>query len=110
MSLVNWINPFNKVTDLISEAVTDKDKKNELNHALEVLKQQVYMQELQTKTVPWVDALHKLGRQIIALATVGGGVALLWFRPDMPIEKIGIVMGLSAAPGGLYTLMKGKGK
>ena len=110
MALVDWINPFNKVADIVSEAVTDKDKKNELNAALKELEQKVYMQELSTKTVPWVDAIHKLGRQIIALTTVCLPALLLYLNPEMDISKIMLVVGGGSVPGALYTAMKGKGK
>jgi hypothetical protein len=110
MALLDWINPFNKVADLISEVVTDKDEKNRLNHALEELKQQVYMQELQTKTVPWVDGLHKMGRQIISMTTVISGALLLHFNPDIELVKMASILGLGASPGAIYTLMKGRGK
>jgi hypothetical protein len=58
---------FKGTTDIIKEAVTDKDKQNEIIGNLEELKRQfeqaLYLKELDTKTVPWVDALHKMGRQ-----------------------------------------------
>ena len=110
MALLDWINPFNKVADIVSEIVTDKDEKNRLNHALEELKQQVYLQELSTKTVPWVDGLHKMGRQIISVVTVIAGAVLFHLHPDIDIEKLMMLMGASSGPGIVYNLIKGRGR
>lgn len=106
MSLADWINPINKVTEVVSEAVEDKDKRNAINAHLEELKQQIYLAELNTKTVPWVDALHKMGRQIMSLATLIAGVYLLKTNPDIdPLTLAAII-----SPAGIYNYIKGKGR
>lgn len=106
MSLTDWINPFNKVTDVVAEVVEDKDKRNELNAAIERLRQEVYMKELDTKTVPWVDAIHKMGRQIMSFATLIAGVYLLKTNPNIdPLTLAAIV-----SPAGIYNYIKGKGR
>ena len=64
MSLIDFINPFSDVIDVVDQYVEDKDKANELKFKLDMGSQKVYLTELMTKTVPWVDALHKMGRQI----------------------------------------------
>jgi len=70
------------------------------------VKQAPYMTELGTKTVPWVDALHKMGRQITNWLLIAVGI-------------IGILAGhefsqydliLLAGGNTLYQLIKGKGK
>lgn len=106
MSLVDWINPFNKVADIVSEYVEDKDAKNRIMGELETLKQQVYMKELGTKTVPWVDALHKMGRQILSIISLVGPGVLLYLQPDIDPLAIAAMV----APGGVYNWAKGKGK
>lgn len=109
MSIIDWINPFNKVADLVSEIVVDKDKKIAIDAELKKLKDKVYMVELQTKTIPWVDAIHKMSRPIIAIAsTIAPGIVLV-LVPDIPIEKLMIVMS-GSVPAAIYTKMKGKGR
>lgn len=97
---------FSQAGNLASEAIEDKDKRNELNAVLEQLKQQVYITELKTQTIPWVDALHKMGRQIISLTTIIMVGIVVSLNPDIEIWKI-----LSGAgPGAVYTLLKGTGQ
>lgn len=57
-----------------------------------------------TKTVPWVDALHKMGRQIISLVSVAAGVTVLYLQPDIDVTSLAAVL----APGGIYNWIKGK--
>lgn len=101
-----WINPFNKVADIVSEVVEDKDARNKINGELETLKQQIYIIELNTKTIPWVDALHKMGRQIISFYSVVAGTVILYFNPDINPLVLAAVLG----PGGIYNAVKGRGK
>ncbi len=109
MSVLDWINPFNKVADLVSEIVVDKDKKIAIDAELKKLKDQVYMMELQTKTIPWVDAIHKMSRPIMALASTVAPVIVLVFVPDIPIESLAVVMS-GSVPAAIYTKLKGKGR
>lgn len=92
--------------NLVREIVPDKDKQDQLIGNIEMLRQQAYMVELQTKTVPWVDAVHKMGRQFLA---VGNIVAVVYLAK----EGVDIDMNLLALLGGpniAYQLIKGKGK
>lgn len=109
MSVLDWLNPFNKVADLISEVVVDRDKKIAIDGELKKLKDQVYMMELQTKTIPWVDALHKMSRPIMAIVSTVAPVIVLVFVPDIPMEKLMLVMG-GSVPAAIYTKLKGKGR
>ena len=106
MSLLDWINPINKAADIVAEVVEDKDKRNELNAQLEQLRQQVYITELNTRTIPWVDALHKMGRQILALLNVAVPAVLLWHNPEIDPAALMFM----AAPSGIYSYVKGKGR
>lgn len=107
MSLNIWASIFggkgvvSKGLDIIDQMVTDKDKAAELKAAF-------YLQELQTPTIPIIDAIHKMGRQTLALAQMGfyfytmqryGAAAI---TPEL-------VAGVSGAAS-IYTLVKGKGK
>lgn len=96
---------FGKAGDIASEAIEDKDKRNELNAVLDQMKQQVYIRELETKTIPWVDALHKMSRPLISMFTVGVFGFILYTHPDIDIVKLISSGGVAA----LYTGLKGKG-
>jgi len=109
MSVLDWLNPFNKVADLVSEIVVDKDKKIAIDAELTKLKDQVYMMELQTKTIPWVDALHKMSRPIMGTVSAIAPVIVLIYAPDIPIEKLMLVMG-GSIPTAIYTKIKGRGR
>ena len=97
---------IDNVIDLASEAVEDTDRLNELKAAAEELRQSVYMRELETKTVPWVDALHKMGRQLMGYANLGAGVYLLSNHPEINAMALAAIV----APSSIYTYIKGKGK
>lgn len=103
---MKWLNPFNRVADLVSEVVTDKDKANEIAASLEELRQHVYLAELNTRTVPWVDALHKMGRQLMSYASLCAGVYLLTVNPEINPMALAAVVG----PAGIYNAVKGRGK
>lgn len=113
MSLFDWINPINKGIDIVDQFVVDKDKRAELRGILEQMREKTQqMREdshqvaLQQKTVPWMDGVHKLGRQLLSALTLGVGATLLYMRPDIDPLSLAAV----CAPGGIYNLVKGKGK
>lgn len=105
MSFLDYINPFNKVADLVSEVVEDKDKANELRTEIIRLAQNTYQVELATKTVPWVDALHKMIRPIGTLSGYGLCAYMIHSGINDPIA-----LAACFAPGGVYNFVKGKGK
>lgn len=105
MSFLDFINPFKDVTDLVSEYVEDKDKANEINAKLMLAAEATYNNELSTKTVPWVDALHKMGRQITGY--LGYGLAF-YMTYKGGVDAMAIMAAV--APGGIYAAMKNKGK
>ena len=103
---LKFLSVFNNATDIIKEAVTDKDKQNEILGHLDELRQQAYLVELGTKTVPWVDALHKMGRQILTLLSMIMPLIALKIAPNVdPMIILGMV-----APNGVYNYIKGRGK
>jgi hypothetical protein len=106
MGILDFINPFNRIMDVVDEAVVDKDMKIKLQNELEQLKQQVYIAELNTKTIPWVDGVHKLGRQGLSLLTLLIGAWLIHKHPEL---DMGTLMAI-AAPTGLYNLAKKEGR
>jgi hypothetical protein len=104
MSLLDWMNPIGKALDIADKFVEDKDKKNELVASLNELKEQVYMAELNTQTVPWVDALHKMQRGILSILSLAAGT---WMSLE-GIDAQNILMAV--APAGAYNIIKGKGR
>jgi len=102
---MSWFGLFDKTTDLISEAIEDPDKRNEINGNIEKLKQERYTLELQTKTVPWVDALHKMTRPIGTWISYALCAYMVHSGVTDPIA-----LGACFAPGGIYNYIKGKGK
>ena len=104
--MLNWLKSFNKITNIVDKAVIDQDQKIALTNALEQLKEQVYMKELDTKTVPWVDALHKMGRQIISMVNIIAGIVIMYINPEVDPLSLAAVLGA----GGVYNAVKGKGK
>ena len=97
---------FNNVIDLVREIVPDKDKQNQIIEKLEVTRQQVYMVELNTKTVPWVDALHKMGRQILLYLTLGVVFYCIYKGVEIN-QNLLLILG---GPQAVYHFIKGKGK
>jgi len=93
---------FDGVTDIAKEAITDKDKQNQILGMLQQLKQIIYLAELQTKTIPWVDALHKMGRQILAAMSIIATVTLLLLGIEIT-PTIALIIG---GPTTAYTLIK----
>ena len=51
---------FESVTDLVSEFVEDKDRRNEITLKIAELESELKIAMLKTKTVVWVDALIKI--------------------------------------------------
>lgn len=104
MGLLDFINPFNKALDLADQAIEDKDKVNEIKKALSLAAESTYRAELSTPTVPWIDALHKMGRQITGY--IGYGLAFYMVKQGYdPMAAMAAV-----APGGIYAAFKNKGK
>lgn len=92
---------INKGLDIVDQLVVDKDKAAELKAAF-------YLQELQTPTIPIIDAIHKMGRQTLAFAQMA-----FYY---VTIQQYGVsaitpelVAGVSGAAS-IYTLVKGKGR
>ena len=91
-----------KSLDLASEHIEDVDKRNDL--AVRVIEKS--LQANDAKTIPWVDAVHKMGRQLMMFALM-----LMYYFSwksgnPIPVEELAL---LAAGPG-VYTLLKGKGK
>ena len=94
-----------KAIDIIGEAVTDKDEANKLIAHLEEIKTLTsYIAELQTETVPWIDGLHKMGRQILNLVSIIAVVVLIAMGHELTQWDTLVLGGGNIA----YQLIKGK--
>lgn len=100
---------FSDAKDLASEYIEDPDLRNKLLAKLDAGELEVYKIALQTKTVPWVDSVHKMSRPFISVVTVVAPMVILAIHPDIDIQKLLIVTGVGAVPGAIYTKLKGKG-
>ena len=101
---------FSDTTDIIKEVVVDKDKQNAILENLEVIKltvdKEIYLKELETKTVPWVDAAHKCFRSFLNLSIVVATVVLMLLGKTITPEVALLLGGGNVA----YQIIKGKGK
>jgi hypothetical protein len=106
VSFLDLINPFNKTLDVVSEYIEDPDKANELSVKVMAIADDTYRQELATQTVPWVDAVHKMGRQVLSLVSVVVPAILIYFQPEINPALLASIV----APAGIYNWKKGRGK
>ena len=101
---------FSDAGDIVKEVVVDKDAQNRILEKLEQAKQaidkEVHIKELGTKTIPWVDALHKMGRQNLNILTILLTFNLLMLDKTISFEAMTLLGGGNVA----YQLIKGKGK
>ena len=101
---------FKDTGDIVKQAVTDKDMQNQILGNLKQIEmtvsKDIYLAALNTKTVPWVDGLHKMSRPILNVLTVIAVVVLmLWGKTITP--EVALILG---GPNMAYQLIKGKGK
>lgn len=101
---------FQGTTDIIKEVVVDKDAQNQILGSLKniemTVEKDVYIAALNTKTVPWVDGLHKMSRPILNIVTIAAVVALMLSGKSITPE-VAMILG---GPNLAYQLIKGKGK
>jgi len=101
---------FDKGLDLADQAIVDKDKLNELIVHLaegrDLIEKDVYLAALKVETIPWVDALHKMGRQILNMVTIIGIFVILILDIDISAPAAAIIGG----PNMVYQYVKKTGK
>ena len=103
----NLFGIVDKGMDIAKEAVTDVDKQNELIAHLEEIKTTgLYIAELQTKTIPWLDGVHKMSRSILSFSCILV-TALLMLLGHEITPTVALILG---GPAATYTIIKGKGK
>lgn len=124
MSLFDWFKPLEKLTGTVDKYVDqstlDVDLANSIKAEIQkaeinirAMAEQRYLAELQKDTIPWVDALHKMGRQILSLISliVGAGV-LIYIRStgqEIDIETMLNVMSIGG-PAAVYNYVKKTGQ
>lgn len=69
-------------------------------------KQESYIEELRTKSLPWIDGLHKMGRQILNFYTITITFVLLMTGHAVTPKAAALIGG----PNILYQFVKGKGQ
>jgi hypothetical protein len=97
---------LDRTADIVEKAVVDKDQRNQIIGSLNEVANMVYLAELQTKTIPWVDATHKMGRQILNFASISAAVTLILLGYEIT-SQVALLLG---GPNVAYQLIKGKGK
>ena len=105
--MFDFTKPLAELFGLVRELVPDGDKRAELETRLKELEINLRVAELNTKTVPWVDALHKMSRSIQVVATLAVVVGLsVYDGQPLPWETILTIIGLPGA----YIAAKGRGQ
>lgn len=99
-----------RVLDIALEKTEDADKRNELVLEYFRLREETRRAEINRATVPWVDALHKMGRQIFWLAALAAVAVLIALGRGPELKEYAEFFFTAAAGGGVYTLLKGRGR
>jgi len=69
-------------------------------------KEEAYIEELRAKTIPWIDGVHKIGRQILNAITIIGTFVAMAFGHNITPTEVALLTGGNIA----YQLIKGKGR
>jgi hypothetical protein len=87
-----------KGLEIVDQMTTNGDLRAELST-------QMYIAELNARTIPIIDALHKMGRQILAYGQMAFYAYCLHKNIPITWELVAGVSGVASA----YTMVKGKG-
>lgn len=99
-----------KALDIALEKTEDVDKRNALLLEYYRIKEATRTAEVNRVTVPWVDALHKMGRQIFWLVMGTGVIVLVAMGKGAELRQQADLLLAVLSGGGAYTLMKGRGR
>lgn len=103
-------NTASKALDIALERTEDVDKRNALVLQYVTIKEETRRAELARVTVPWVDAVHKMGRQIFWFGFMVGALVLIATGHSQELlDQANLLLSI-AGGGGVYTVIKGKGK
>lgn len=108
--MFDWIQAIfglgGKVIDIADQVVIDKDKVIALAAEGKHDELALYIAELSTRTIPIVDALHKMGRQIQTYMIIG--LAFYCAKTGKPLPDVAWLVTGGAV--GVYSMMKGRGQ
>lgn len=88
-----------KTIDVVKEKVVDVDKQNEMIKDIAVA-------HASNKTIPILDGVHKLGRQVLIGSVVYFHMYCKLHDIELTLEELTALYGAVTA----YTLLKGKGR
>lgn len=91
-------------TELIKWSI--ESRKVDIEELKQLNQETIVLEELKQKTIPWVDALHKMGRQIMNYAVVVYCIVSALAHHTITQEEVILIGGPNIA----YQLIKGKGK
>ncbi len=104
------VDGIKSILGIVSEHVEDKDVRNRLASELARLEmgvtQIMHLAELQVETIPWIDGVHKMGRQIVNLLSIIL-IFVLLLKGHVFSQWDVLLLG---GPNVAYQLIKGKGK
>lgn len=105
--MFDFSKPLSELVGLVRDLVPDGDLRATLEAKARELEIGLRVAELNSKTIPWVDALHKLSRslQVVLVLVVVVGLSV-WRGEPLPWETIASIAGLP----GVYFAAKGKGR
>jgi len=99
-----------KVLDTVLEKTEDVDKRNALVMQYLGMREETRRAELARVTVPWVDAAHKMGRQILILSMVLGVLGCVALGRVEDLLKVYDLVLTALGVGGGYVALKGRGR
>lgn len=95
-----------EAADVAKEYIEDPDLRNKVIESIILRATDLEIERTKAKTIPWVDALHKMSRVILAGMLMTVYLVLELNGVDINIGELATMAG----PAGLYTLLKGRGK
>lgn len=109
---MNWLQTLfgggavKSAIDLAGQYIEDKDERNKMITRLVEMQAQEEIARLNAKTIPWVDAVHKMMRPFLWLAVIG-----VWGYCKANAIAVDLdELTLMAAGPGVYTILKGRGR
>lgn len=103
-------NTAERLVELALERTEDVDKRNELLLAYVREREETRRAEIARVTVPWVDALHKMGRQLYIGGVTAAVFALIALGHGEQLARYAEFIVGALSLGGLYVGLKGRGR
>lgn len=97
---------IDRAAEVAKEYIEDPDLRNKVIAEIIKADTQLKIERTKAKTIPWVDATHKMSRVILAAMLMTIYLVLRLRGIDVELTELATI----AAPAGLYTVMKGRGK